>query len=280
MNVLVCVARVSEKEPKLWFGETCSSVGRVNKLTLLHVSSHDEDQTTGEESLKLALGMLKSEEVELRLRRGDPAEQILAELKEKVYDLVVLGPNESPRLKRHILGSVTGHVIRHATTSVLIARQARQRLKHILICSGGADIAEQVIEEGAWLAQKIGAQVTLLHVATPVASMYAGLDELDETLSELLQTDTPIARHLRHSAEILKRRGVSAELKLRYGTPGDEIIREAREADPDLIVIGASKSAPRLKRWMLGDVTWQVVEHAPRSVLVIKNDEWRMGNVE
>lgn len=273
MNVLVCVARISEAEPKLWFGETCSSVGRAGKLTLLHVSPHHEDQTTGEECLKRALGMLKSEEVESRLRRGDPAEQILAELKENAYDLAVLGPNESPRLKRHILGSVTGHVIRHAPTSVLIAQQVPQRLKHILICSGGADIAERVIEAGAWMAQAIGAKATLLHVATPVASMYAGLDELDETLSELLQTDTPIARHLRHGAEILKRREVSAELKLRYGTPGDEIIREAREADHDLIMIGASKNAPRLKRWMLGDVTWQVVEHAPRSVLVVKNVE-------
>ena len=131
-------------------------------------------------------------------------------------------------------------------------------------------VAEPVIETGAWLAGATHARATLLHVASPVPSMYTGLGEIEETLPELLQTRTPVAGHLRHGAEILARHQVSAALKLRYGVVADEILREALEGDYDLIVIGASGTAGRLKGWLLGNVTRQVVERARCSVLVVK----------
>jgi nucleotide-binding universal stress UspA family protein len=131
-------------------------------------------------------------------------------------------------------------------------------------------MAERVIESGARLAQAAGAQATLLHVVTPVASMYAGLHEIDESLTELLQTDTPVARHLRHGAEILDRHQVSAELRLRYGVVADEIIRESDEGDYDLVLIGAAEDMARFRRLVLGEVTRQVVERSSRSVLVVR----------
>jgi nucleotide-binding universal stress UspA family protein len=213
---------------------------------------------------------LEAGSVELRIREGDPAGEILAEIDEQGYGLVVLGPNEAPGLRRHFLGSVTTRVVRQAPCSVLVAQQARRSLKRILICSGGGEIGERVIEAGARLAQAVGAQATLLHVVTPVASMYTGLGEIDESLPKLLQTDTPIARNLRGGAEILDQRGVPAELKLRYGVVVDEIIRESQQGDYDLILMGAKKGLVRFKRLMLGAVTKQVVEKSVRSVLVVR----------
>jgi nucleotide-binding universal stress UspA family protein len=208
--------------------------------------------------------------VELRIREGDPASEILAEIGEGGYDLVVLGANEVPGLRRYFLGSVATHVARRAPISVLVAQQARSSLERILICSGGAEIAEPVIETGARLAQAAGAQATLLHVVTPVASMYTGLGEIDESLSQLLQTDTPIARNLRGGAKILDRHGVPARLELRYGVVADEIIRESDEGDYDLILMGAKRGAVRLKRLMLGPMTKQVIEKSVRSVLIVR----------
>jgi nucleotide-binding universal stress UspA family protein len=152
----------------------------------------------------------------------------------------------------------------------LVAQQARSRLERILICSGGGDIAELVTEAGASLARVVGARATLLHVVTPVASMYTGLGEIEESLSQLLQSDTPIARNLRHGAEILEEHGVPAELKLRYGVVADEIIRESLEGDHDLILMGAKKGLVRFKRLMLGAMTKEVVEKSVRSVLVVR----------
>jgi nucleotide-binding universal stress UspA family protein len=153
---------------------------------------------------------------------------------------------------------------------VLVVGQARPGLKRILICTGGLEVAEPVIETGAQLAGVAHAQATLLHVVSPIPSMYTGLDEIEETLPDLLRTATPIARHLQHGAEILTRHQVTAELKLRYGVVADEILREAHEGNYDLIVIGVVKTASRLKRWLLGDVTREIVDRALLPVLVVR----------
>jgi nucleotide-binding universal stress UspA family protein len=220
--------------------------------------------------LQSAREELDSGSIEIRIREGDPATEILAEIDEGSYGLVILGSNEAPGLRRHVLGSVTTRVVRRAPISVLVAKQARSTLERLLICSGGGETAKLVIEAGARLAQKVGARATLLHVVTPVATMYTGLGEVDESLSELLHTDTPIARNLRAGAEVLARHHVPAEVKLRHGVVTDEIIRESRGGDYDLILMGAKKGLVRIKRLMLGVVTKEVVEKVTRSVLVVK----------
>lgn len=269
MKVLLCLACELGAGPQLSFGRIFGTIDPSASLTLLHVMAPGDDRVAAEECLEEARKRLACG-AESKIRLGDPFTQIMAELDEGGFDLVVLGPNEVPGLKRHLLGSVTNQVVRRAPSSVLVAQQARSSLEHVLICSGGAEVAGDVIETGAWIAQAVGARATLLHVVTPVPSMYTGLGELDESLSELLQTDTPVARHLRQGAEILERHQVPAELRLRYGVVADEIIREAREGNKDLVLLGAAKGRAKLKRLVLGEVTEQVVQRSPRSVLIVR----------
>jgi nucleotide-binding universal stress UspA family protein len=103
-----------------------------------------------------------------------------------------------------------------------------------------------------------------------VPSMYTGLSEFEETLPELLQTDTPLARHLRLSAEILAQRGIQAKLQLRRGVTEHEILREVRLREYDLIAMGTTGAAGRVKGWLLTDVTRQVIDQSPISVLVVR----------
>jgi nucleotide-binding universal stress UspA family protein len=270
MDVLICVACVLGAEPQLAFGNIFGSIDPTSTVTLLHVLPRGGDRMAAERCLAEAREKLESGSVETRIREGDPASETLAEIDEGSHDLVILGPNEAPGLRRHFLGSVTTRVVRQAPCSVLVAKQARSRLKRILICSGGGEVAELVIEAGARLGHAVGAQATLLHVATPVPSMYTGLGEIDESLPQLLQTDTPIARNLRRGAEILGQHQVPAELKLRYGVVVDEIVRESREGEYDLVLMGAKRGLVRVKRLMLGAMTKEVVERSERSVLVVR----------
>jgi nucleotide-binding universal stress UspA family protein len=175
-------------------------------------------------------------------------------------------------LTQQLLGSVAQKITRRIPASVLIAREIGPSLNRILICTGGIDVADPVIEAGAHLAGAAHAQATLIHVASPIPSMYTGLQNVCETLPELLQTDTPIARHLRHGAKTLDQHQVTAELKLCHGVADDEILREAHQGGYDLIIIGASGKTGRLKEWLLGNVTRQIVERAPCSVLVVKTE--------
>ena len=256
-------------EPTVRFGGVVARVARA-EITLLHVLASGQGREVGRAVLASAQELLPDLAAARRIRRGDPAGRILAEIRAGGYDLVVVGASRRAALPRKLLGSVALQVVHRAPTSVLVVRQAPPALRRLLICTGGLDVAEPVIEIGSWLAEVAGASATLLHVASPVPSMYTGLNEVEETLPELLRTDTPIARHLRNGAGILARRRVAAELRLRYGVVADEILREAREGEYDLVVIGSSAGMGRLKGWLLGDVTRQVVEFAPCSVLVVR----------
>jgi nucleotide-binding universal stress UspA family protein len=271
MRMLLCVAGMPYAEAAVGFGGMIARITR-SPVALLHVVRRNGDRDAGEGVLMAARRLMPGLAVDAYIRRGDPTERILGEVEDNGYDLVVVGARQPIRLAQHLLGSVTQQVIRRVPISVLVARQAGPSLERVLICTSGADVAEPVIETGAWLAGAARAHTALLHVSSPVPSMYTGLDEIEETLPELLQTDTPLARHLRRGAKILARHQVTATLKQRHGVAADEILREALEGGYDLIVIGASGTGGRLKEWLLGNVTREVVEHAPCSVLVVKRD--------
>ena len=59
---------------------------------------------------------------ELIVAEGRPAEEILAETREKAIDLVVMGSRRTGGIKRLLLGSTSEQVLREAPCSVLIVR--------------------------------------------------------------------------------------------------------------------------------------------------------------
>jgi nucleotide-binding universal stress UspA family protein len=269
MKTLLCVVGAPFTEAAIQVGGQIAGFAQ-SQVTLLHVTRRERDRVDGERILAAAGEMFPKPALEMRIRGGNPVEGILNEIREGDYDLLVVGARRRVSTARRLLGSVTQQIIRRAPIPVLVARKTRPSLERILICTGGADVAEPVIELGGTLAALAHAQTTLLHVVSPVPSMYTGLDQLEETLSRLLQTDTSIAQHLRHGAGILAQHQVTAHLKLRYGVVADEILREALEGEYDMVVIGASGTAGRIREWLLGNVTRQIVENAPCSVLVVK----------
>jgi universal stress protein A len=110
---------------------------------------------------------------------------------------------------------------------------------------------------------------TLLYVAGAVPSMYTGMDEIEERLDEVLETDTPLAKHLRMSAELLAKNNIEAQVEFRHGDVAESIILEAEEGDHDLIVLGTSGSNT-FAGMLLGNVTQQVINRAKCAVLVVK----------
>jgi nucleotide-binding universal stress UspA family protein len=100
--------------------------------------------------------------------------------------------------------------------------------------------------------------------------MYTGLDEIEETLPELLSTDTPFAQHLRQAAEILDRHKVQSHIKLRHGVVTEEIIREVSVIDYDLVISGTPEKTHPIKRVLLGNVVENVIKHTTCPFLVVK----------
>lgn len=54
---------------------------------------------------------------------GDPAAEIVRVAEDGGYDVIVVGSHGSGFVKRVLVGSVSGHVVHHATCPVLVVRQ-------------------------------------------------------------------------------------------------------------------------------------------------------------
>jgi nucleotide-binding universal stress UspA family protein len=63
---------------------------------------------------------------EVKLRRGSVLEQILSEIREGAYDLVVTGSALSRGLRTYVLGDVSREIVNRASCPILVVRSREQ----------------------------------------------------------------------------------------------------------------------------------------------------------
>ena len=97
---------------------------RLHEAELQDIERIFGDRGPGAEVLAQAREVLGREDLEAtrKVRTGDPAEEILAEVREGGYDLVVLASRGHSRIERFLLGSVSQRVCEAAESSVLIVK--------------------------------------------------------------------------------------------------------------------------------------------------------------
>jgi nucleotide-binding universal stress UspA family protein len=269
MKLLICIRQLPYSQPTIHFGGLIAGL-EESPITLMTVVASEKERPQAEASLQNAKEFLDKPAVTSKVRKGSPIEEILNEARDGDYDIIVVGSRDMATLLNALLGSITEKVADRASACVLVVREDRPSLTRVLIPIGGQKMSRLVVEAGGRLAQEAGAPVTLLYVTEPVPTMYTGLEGIEETLPELLETDTPISRHLHWCSEHLVNLGVEAELKVKQGMASDEIMREARIGKYDLLVIGAGPVSVGLKRLLVDNVPHHIIEKAPCSVLVVR----------
>ena len=272
MKILIFVSSQSSSKSAVTFGgliarQTHSSV------TLLTVIEKSHNSDLAHQAIQKARRWIPDLNIHTSIRVGEEADGILEEIEIVSYDLVILKARQAGQLKDIYKTSIRLKVSRQSPISVLIVNRQQAELNRILICTSGDDIADPVIEMGARLAEATKAKVTLLHVTGSIPSMYTGLEKIEEHLPDILQTDTPMARHLRNAVSQLAQREIDSELELRHGSVPDEILREAYSGSHDLIILGASKATIHLTGWLLGDVTTQVLKASRCPVMIVRKPE-------
>jgi nucleotide-binding universal stress UspA family protein len=274
MKVLICINDLLVDEPGLLFGGTIARELQA-EITLFHVIPKDKeigDRDEGEQLLRRASNILGDYPVKTKVRRGTVVKRILKEAERGDYDMVVISVSQIG-VRRQPVSSVHRSLLRNLPCCLLVVKNPRVELNRMLVCTGGLQMSEALIRVGASIANVANADVTLFHVAANVPSMYTGLKTIEETLKELLQSDTPVARHLRRGAEILSENNVEAELKLRHGSAVYEIVREIDRENYDMVVIGASGANTMIKEWLYGNLTQEIVDAVGIPVLVVNQDQ-------
>jgi nucleotide-binding universal stress UspA family protein len=280
MRALVCSIGTERSRATLGFGAQVAAALEASTTLMGIVQTPQQRERVRQAMAEVQQWLMDQAlpvEVDIRwdeaTRRGDEAEPVfLRELDSGHYDLVALGALGKLRSWRAFLASVAVHVLEHAHCSVLLIQGDPGPVERVLIGTAGHPKSRAAVRMGALLSCATGAAATLLHVMDAVPSMYTGLDRMDEDLSDLLQTETDEARELRWAAQVLEEQCYPGEIKLRRGVVVEELLEEAREGSFDLVVIGSSKAGRGLMRYLLGDVTRQVVTHAEVPVLVVHPD--------
>lgn len=147
----------------------------------------------------------------------------------------------------------------------------------ILVPLDGSELAEAVLPHATALARAFGARLTLVRAYTPPATV------LVAEAASVLPTAGPMVdpgmyvdaergeaeAYLEAVGERLRAEGLEVDWHQPRGSPGEEIVRVAEEAQVDLIAM-TTHSRTGLGRLLLSSVADHVLHHAPCPVLLVR----------
>jgi nucleotide-binding universal stress UspA family protein len=270
MKLLVYVENMPYARPAVVMAKKIASV-MGGEVDLCHVVAESAYEDDAQEMLNQVCETLEDVAGDTYVLEGNHVKAILDLTEDIHYDALVL-PDEAPGVRIYPRTPIGKTMLHRGNLSVLVVKKAHLEVKKILVCTGGQDGALPAIRLAAKLAKGLNASVTLLHVMGVVPMMYAGLGAMEETIEELLQSDTPIAGHLRTGIGILAEYDVPAEISIRRGVILDEVLREGYQGDYDLVMMGASRYNTRLSSWLVDNVSHKVMDNATSPVFVVHSD--------
>ena len=182
-------------------------------------------------------------------------------------DLLVTGTHGRGHTKKMFLGSVAEEVFRQAGCAVLtvgphVKSEASHEveLKNILFATDFGPGAARAAEYAFSLAQEHEARVTALHVVQPAVA------HTEEGEKKVRQASIDRMKEFVHPEcdDWCK-----TEFRVSFGEPAEEILRQARETNAELIVMGA-KARRSLAGHMPSTVAYNVAAKATCPVLTLR----------
>lgn len=146
-------------------------------------------------------------------------------------------------------------------------------IKKILVPVDFSEGSQQALEYGIALAEKLGAQVTVLHVvdypppysqveALTMVAPAEGEVTFDTFLRKRAQED------MREFVKPYQEKGLQIPVEFESGAASDGIARAAGELGADLVVMG-THGRTGIKRLMIGSVAERTLRYSPCPVLTI-----------
>jgi nucleotide-binding universal stress UspA family protein len=271
MRILIATSGRQSAEPAIEQGAYVAKRLKV-RPTLLLVG--ERGHIEGAAALEAAADRLRQlgVEAETRLRQGRPADEIIAEVKEGAFDLLVIGEGRHLSLIERVFGHTTQKVLAQIPCAVLMANAVRESFGHILVCDSLASEGGLV---KAFLTKFLGLladerEVTILHV---MSQMGAGPSvegwELRANADELIERKAIEGELITEDLERAEQSGkLKPVAKVRHGLVVDEIVDEMSEGAYDLLVLGAHRGEG-WERFLLEDLAGEIVKHSKVPVLVL-----------
>lgn len=267
MNILIGLDSEKYTHSPVIIGKIIAEATQA-EVTVLIIITREGHLENAEAVAEQAKKDLEGVNPEIIIRSGPLSDLYEQEILNQDYRLVIVDAARKRLTRKY--DDVDPVLTSQSSFAILLTENAKPKLDRILLASSCKEEDFSLVRKAANFADRVGARVTLLHVISgAVPTMYTGLNQLDETVEELLQTDTPFAKHLRHAGEILQEHEVNSEVKIRRGVPVEEIVRETQLENYDLVIIGTSQVKEGLKARMLGNLVVKIIDLVDLPVMVI-----------
>lgn len=217
--------------------------------------------------------------VEVAVRFGRQADEILAFSGEVEADLIAMSSHGRSGIGRWVFGGVADRVLHRSTCPVLLVRAGQVREQdgylRVLVPLDGSELAEQILPYVKALIQPDRTHVYLVSVLTTglgdrtVALLTSYPPGLRLATTALQQADVQLRTYLRSVAAMLRERRAVVHVAIRNGSPAEEILAHGAEVEADLIGM-TTHGYSGVSRWVYGNVASKVLQGAGRPVLLVR----------
>ena len=268
---------------------TVAQVARITTSVLpdlLSASSNTREERARVEKelttyLRAIAGKLEpaAAEVQVNVRFGRPADEILAFAGDADADLIVMSSHGRSGISRWVLGSVVDRVLHGAVYPILIVhakpRQADPTYQHILVPLDGSELAEQVLPHVRALIRPGYTRIDLISVLAngfsdrTITLLTSSPPGLQLSTTALSKAEVQLTAYLRSVAATLREREATVNTSVKHGSPAEEILTHAAEVNADLICMTAH-GLSGVSRWMYGNVASKVLQGSHCPVLLVR----------
>jgi nucleotide-binding universal stress UspA family protein len=210
---------------------------------------------------------------DLWVEHGSPADVIVERARALGADLIVVGASGGSGGRTEPLGAVADHVLRHAPTSVLVARESRLR-GAVLSATDFSDAAQRAVRVAGEEARRRGVWLTVLHSVAVLEEAMVAAGVPVPSVPPPPSAPRPAERaELRRRAEdrlqkIRADAAVECDVVATDWDPVLDILQAADRKEAQLIAVGRV-GRTGLERLLLGSVTEEVARSARCSVLAV-----------
>lgn len=194
---------------------------------------------------------------------GDPARLVAAFTHKLQSSLLVIGAHRLSKFERVVAGSAGEEILRHSGCPVMIAtRNGGAPYKRILVAVDLSGNSKAVLDTAVSLAQCDNSGVQVVYSEEPWKNLWRRLTFRD--IRALRQGDRQRFEELIRESKFPGKPLCTVLL----GNAGRAVLREARNWDADLIVMGVRRFK-RLFPTRLGRTSRYVLRHGERSIVVV-----------
>lgn len=254
----------------------------LHLVRVVPIEASPDEATEAREYLSRLSGQV-GERVQLSVRYGHPAAEIIDLVQELAEPLIVMTTHGRGGLGRWLYGSVADRVVRGAGVPVLLIRSgipAREPgvLRSIVVPLDGSVLAEAALPAALELARRFSADLHLVRVVeTPEVYALLGAHGTASVSADLIADVTrqmveSASAYLSEVAERLRGEGIRVESHVLEGLAIEQLLAFEREQQPDLVVM-ATHGRGGLSRVIFGSVAERILREGNAPVMLIRPPE-------